>query len=153
ELETAEQRLNAILGNLGEAVTVQDRSGRLVFANHAAADLLGAASVDELLAADPRELIGRFDAYNDDGTPLRTDQLPGRHVLARGRHTPRSVRRDRGDRAQRSVEGRMGAPPPRPFQDSPLGARRRGRGPADRALARGPRGNPGNTRWPGRRAA
>ena len=92
ELETAEQRLNAILGNLGEAVTVQDRSGRLVFANHAAADLLGAASVDELLTADPRELIGRFDAYNEDGTPLRADQLPGRHVLAGEHAEPLVVR-------------------------------------------------------------
>ena len=48
ELLTVEQQLEAILANLGEAVTVQDRTGQLVYANQAAADLLGAESVAEL---------------------------------------------------------------------------------------------------------
>jgi PAS domain S-box-containing protein len=82
ELETVEQRLDAILANLAEAVTVQDRSGRLVFANQAAADLLGAAGVEELLTSDPNELIKRFETFNEDGSPLRSEQLPGRRVLA-----------------------------------------------------------------------
>ena len=35
---------------LAEAVTVQDATGRMVYANEAAARLLGCASADELLA-------------------------------------------------------------------------------------------------------
>jgi PAS domain S-box-containing protein len=81
ELVTVEQQLEAILENLGEAVTVQDRSGRLVFANQAAATLLGAESVDDLLATPPLELAERFISYNEDGSPLRLEQLPGRQVL------------------------------------------------------------------------
>ena len=38
------ERLEAVLVNLAEAITVTDRDGRMVFANQAAADLLGAAS-------------------------------------------------------------------------------------------------------------
>ena len=81
ELMTTEQQLRAVLANLAEAVTVQDRGGQLVFANQAAADLLGSASVEELLRTPPMELVERFDAFNPDGTPLRLEQLPGRKVL------------------------------------------------------------------------
>jgi GAF domain-containing protein len=82
ELVTVEQQLQAILENLGEAVTVQDRSGRLVFANSAAAGLLGAGSVEELLASDPRAIADRFTSTTEDGAPLDPALLPGRLVLA-----------------------------------------------------------------------
>jgi PAS domain S-box-containing protein len=81
ELVSVEQQLQAILENLAEAVTVQDRSGRLVFANRAAAELLGASSVEELLATPPTELIARFTTINEDGSPLDVRRLPGRMVL------------------------------------------------------------------------
>lgn len=100
ELDTVEKQLEAILANLGEAVTVQDRSGTLVFANQAAVDLLGAGSVQELLETPPQELAARFDSYNEDGSPLRFDQLPGRQVLE-GRGTEpllvRTINRESGD--------------------------------------------------------
>ncbi|HEX6714478.1 MAG TPA: SpoIIE family protein phosphatase [Thermoleophilaceae bacterium] len=92
ELFTVEQQLQAILENLGEAVTVQDRTGRLVFANSAAADLLGAASVAQLLATPPAELVQRFTTVNADGTPLDVARLPGRVVLAGGEAEPLVVR-------------------------------------------------------------
>jgi serine phosphatase RsbU (regulator of sigma subunit)/PAS domain-containing protein len=81
ELVTVEQQLQAILENLGEAVTVQDRTGRLVFANGAAAELLGAETVEELLAIPPVELVERFTTVNEDGSPLDIARLPGRLVL------------------------------------------------------------------------
>ena len=81
ELVTVEQQLQAILENLGEAVTVQDRSGRLVFANRAAAELLGAGSVEELLSTPPMELVERFTTVTEDGAPLDVTRLPGRLVL------------------------------------------------------------------------
>ena len=87
ELLTVEHQLQAILENLGEAVTVQDPSGRLVFANRAAATLLGAGSVEELLATPPHELLERFTTITEDGRPLEMDDLPGRAVLE-GREAP-----------------------------------------------------------------
>ena len=92
ELMTTEQQLRAVLGNLAEAVTVQDRGGQLVFANQAAADLLGAETVEELLSTPPIELVERFDAFNVDGTPMRLEQLPGRKVLAGQAAEPLLVR-------------------------------------------------------------
>ena len=92
ELTSVEQQLEAILQNLGEAVTVQDLSGRLVFANQAAADLLGCESVEELLATPVTELVERFATFNEDGTPFRLEQAPGRQVLAGERAEPLVVR-------------------------------------------------------------
>ena len=92
ELVTVEQQLEAILENLGEAVTVQDRSGRLVFANTAAAELLDAASVEELLATPPQDLVERFSTVNEDGSPLDVSRLPGRIVLEGGEPDPLVVR-------------------------------------------------------------
>src|SRR4051812_13178454 len=92
ELVTVEQQLEAILENLGEAVTVQDRSGRLVFANSAAAGLLGAASVEELLSSRPEDLVARFTSVKEDGSPLDVASLPGRAVLEGREAEPLVVR-------------------------------------------------------------
>ena len=48
-----EQRLEAILVNLAEAITVIDERGRMVFANQAAAELLGVGTPGELTRAAP----------------------------------------------------------------------------------------------------
>jgi serine phosphatase RsbU (regulator of sigma subunit)/PAS domain-containing protein len=92
ELVTVEQQLQAILENLGEAVTVQDRKGRLVFANPAAAGLLDAGSVDELLSTPPAEIVERFTTVNEDGGPIDVTKLPGRIVLEGGEAEPLVVR-------------------------------------------------------------
>jgi PAS domain S-box-containing protein len=82
ELLSVEQQLHASLANLAEAVTVQDRSGRLVFANRTAAELLGAESVEDLIATPPEELVRRFTSVNEDGSAIDPTKLPGRLVLA-----------------------------------------------------------------------
>jgi PAS domain S-box-containing protein len=92
ELVSVEQQLQAILENLAEAVTVQDQTGRLVFANRAAAGLLGAASVEELLATPPEDLVARFTTVNEDGSPLDVTKLPGRVVLEGREAQPLVVR-------------------------------------------------------------
>ncbi len=99
ELQRTRRRLELILGALAEAVTVNDADGRVVYANPAAADLLGASSVGELLAAEPGELAQRFVTTREDGSPLRMDDLPGRRVLAGRSAEPlllRSVERRTG---------------------------------------------------------
>ena len=66
ELRRTRRRLERILGALGEAVTVHDERGKLVYANAAAATLLGAASPEELLTAEPG------DSQRDSSSPART---------------------------------------------------------------------------------
>ena len=99
ELRRTRERFERILGALAEAVTVQDERGRVVYANEAAARLLGAESVDEVLAAEPGELAGRFIITREDGSAVTEADLPGQRLLA-GEENPslltRSVVRGTG---------------------------------------------------------
>jgi serine phosphatase RsbU (regulator of sigma subunit) len=63
-------------------VTVNDAEGRIVYANDAAVTLLHAGSVDELLAAAPGEIMGRFAVYDEDARPLELADLPAARAIA-----------------------------------------------------------------------
>ena len=89
ELETIEAQLTVALSTLAEAVTVQHTEGALIYANEAAARMLDFESPQELLATPVEEIVARFHSTNEDGSPLRMEDLPGRQVLA-GR-TPRPL--------------------------------------------------------------
>jgi PAS domain S-box-containing protein len=78
-----EQRFEATLTNLAEAVIVRDGTAQIVFANAAAARLLGLASVDELTAAAPGELMDLFDVFDEGGRRLQLADLPSA-IVARG---------------------------------------------------------------------
>ncbi len=82
ELETIEAQLTVALSTLAEAVTVQHSGGALIYANDAAARMLGYDSPQELLATPVEELVAKFDTTMPDGSPLRMEELPGRQVLA-----------------------------------------------------------------------
>ncbi|MEA2137276.1 MAG: hypothetical protein QOG56_426, partial [Solirubrobacteraceae bacterium] len=82
ELETIEAQLTVALSTLAEAVTVQRGAGALIYANEAAARMVGCASPQEMLATPVEDIIARFDTTLADGSPLRVDDLPGRQVLA-----------------------------------------------------------------------
>jgi len=99
ELRRTHRRLERILAALAEAVTVQDATGRMVYANDAAARLLGASSPEEVLHVSPEELTSRFTITKADGSPVTMDDLPGFRLLA-GRDAPplltRSVHKETG---------------------------------------------------------
>jgi PAS domain S-box-containing protein len=80
--EATGRRLDAILGSLAEAVTVNDQTGRVVYANDAAVRLLDLDSVDELLSAEPGEIAARYIVTDEDGRTVRPEDLPGRQVVA-----------------------------------------------------------------------
>ncbi len=82
ELETIEAQLTAALSTLAEAVTVQHQEGSLIYANEAAARMLGFETPQELLATPTEQIVARFETKNEDGSPLRLADLPGRQVLA-----------------------------------------------------------------------
>jgi len=99
-LSAAQQRLDGILGALVEAVTVHDGEGRVLYANEAAARLVGAGSVEELLAAAPGDILARFEMSHPDGTPVGLDDLPGRRVIRGERPEPlltRTIVRSTGE--------------------------------------------------------
>lgn len=80
---------DAVLAGVSDGVTVQDRDGRLVYANAAAARLCGFDTVPEMMSASPAEMFDRFVMLREDGSPFPLDELPGRRVL--GGHDPDSV--------------------------------------------------------------
>ncbi len=99
DLRSARTRLDGILGALAEAVTVNDDTGQTVYANQAAATLLGRATPEEVVAARPGELAARFTMAKEDGSPVDIEELPGRR-LVKGEPAPalltRSVDRETG---------------------------------------------------------
>jgi len=98
--DAARERLDITLGALAEAVTVHDERGKTIYANDAAVRLLGAASIDEVLAAKPGELAARFEMTREDGSTLAVHELPGRRAVAGEAAEPtltHSVNIDSGD--------------------------------------------------------
>jgi PAS domain S-box-containing protein len=81
-LRRSRDELDATLGNLADGVTVQDTTGSLVYANEAAAHMLGFGSPEELLAAPLSEVVERFDVFDEDSEPFALDDLPGRRALS-----------------------------------------------------------------------
>ena len=82
ELTTTRRRLDGILGSLAEAVTVHDANGRTIYANAAAATLLGSDEVDDVLATGTDELAARFEILREDGTPAAVEDFPGQRLMA-----------------------------------------------------------------------
>jgi PAS domain S-box-containing protein len=81
EVRGVEERLAAVLVNLAEAITVVDEHGQMVFANEAAAELLGTATPDELTSAPAGTVWPRFLVLDEDGRELDLDAMPGRRLF------------------------------------------------------------------------
>ena len=81
ELRQSTDELAIILNGISEGVTAQERSGRLVYANQAAAHLLGYTNEQELLKAPLAEVMSKFEMYAENGEPFDPHKLPGRLVL------------------------------------------------------------------------
>ncbi|WP_270041400.1 ATP-binding protein [Solirubrobacter ginsenosidimutans] len=99
DLRRTRHRFESILEAMAEAVTVQDASGRMVYANTTAARLVGCTTVDELLSTPAAVLAGRFDMFHADGRVVEFADLPALRLLA-GHDAPplltRSVHRASG---------------------------------------------------------
>ena len=87
ELTSSRAELEAIFRGVGDGITVQDRDGRLVYANDAAARLVGLDGGPALLAASVPEVLARFELLDEERQPLDVDRLPGRRALA-GEESP-----------------------------------------------------------------
>jgi PAS domain S-box-containing protein len=91
-LRSSRDQLQAILENVADGVTAQDRTGRLVFANRAAVRAVGLETAEEMMGAARGELVQRFEMLDEDGRPLPPDRLPGRRALRGERPEPTVIR-------------------------------------------------------------
>jgi len=92
EVHQVEQRLEAILVNVAEAITLTDAEGRMVFANQAAADLLGVSTPAELTSARPGTIMPRFLVLDEHGRELGLEHMPGRRLFTGEQPEPLLVR-------------------------------------------------------------
>jgi diguanylate cyclase (GGDEF)-like protein/PAS domain S-box-containing protein len=74
--------LDAIFNAIAEGITVQNKLGRVVFANDAAAQIMGYRDRNEIIDKDPGNLLADFEILNEQRQPYPLDALPGRRVLA-----------------------------------------------------------------------
>ena len=79
--EDEQRLLQAVFAGIDDGITLQDRTGKVIFANAAAARMIGFASPAALLGASPREIMDRFELLDEDGHPYPPDKLPARAVL------------------------------------------------------------------------
>jgi PAS domain S-box-containing protein len=80
-LRESSRRLDVVFQRVADGLTVQDPSGKLVFANDAAARMTGYASAEELLATPVGQILDRFELIDERGSPITADGLPGRLAL------------------------------------------------------------------------
>lgn len=73
--------LDVLFRHAREAITVQDATGKLIYANDLAARLIGFRTGEELLKVPVTELVGKFEMVDQHGDVLPADRLPGRRVL------------------------------------------------------------------------
>ena len=81
ELRASRDQLEAILDGVADGVTAQDATGKMVYANEAALELLGFPSVKAIQAVPIRYVLSRFEIFDEDGEPFPPDRLPGRQAL------------------------------------------------------------------------
>ncbi len=81
ELHTAKEQLEVILYNVDDGIMVQDVTGKIIYANLAAARVAGCASVEELLQAPLLAYLERLDITGEQGHPLSAALLPGRRAI------------------------------------------------------------------------
>ncbi len=75
---------SALLDGVDDGITVQDRSGRIVYANLEGARLIGFDTVQAFLAANLAKVLADFDILDESGQPVQLSQLPGRRVFETG---------------------------------------------------------------------
>ncbi len=92
DLESIERRMDTVMAILDEAIVIHGADGELVFANPAAARMMGFDTPDEALTSATGEIRDRFDIRDEDGRAVSATELVGRRVL-RGEETgPQTLR-------------------------------------------------------------
>ena len=89
-----ERQLPAIFATIADGVTVLDRSGTIIFANDAAARLMGRAEAADIIGQPSASVMGAFELLDAQGGPLDVDTLPTRRAFA-GDPSPEAVLRFR----------------------------------------------------------
>jgi PAS domain S-box-containing protein len=81
ELRIARQQLAIITRAGADGITIQDASGRIVYANDSAARMSGYPDARSFESATVEEVLARFDLLHEDGRHFSPEELPDRRIL------------------------------------------------------------------------
>ncbi len=90
QLRSARNQLEIIFQNVLDGITVQDKNGKLIFANDAAAKATGFQAAEEMLNTPSSKIFQRFLMLDRLGNPFPPEKLPGRRALKGEKH-PREI--------------------------------------------------------------
>lgn len=82
EAAQARDQLEVILQGVADGIVVYMDNNQIVYANEAAAQLIGFASASSLLAASTDTILANFTLSDEQGRPFAPSDLPHRRVLA-----------------------------------------------------------------------
>jgi signal transduction histidine kinase/ActR/RegA family two-component response regulator/PAS domain-containing protein len=74
-------KLEGVLAGVSHGITMQDSTGKLVYANDIAAQQVGFADAASMLSASTDQLAPRYQVMRPDGSIVPLERLPGRRVL------------------------------------------------------------------------
>jgi len=80
-LRLSRNQLSVILSGITDGITVLNTKGQFVYANDAAARILGYANTEELTNTPAGQVTAKFKIYDESGAPMAITQLPGRQAL------------------------------------------------------------------------
>jgi PAS domain S-box-containing protein len=90
-LRQSREQQAIILAGVADGITAQNQKGRLIYANDAAARLIGYPTPQALLDAPTAEVMRNFQLLDDAGQPVSSERLPGRLALRGEPPEPRMV--------------------------------------------------------------
>jgi hypothetical protein len=70
-----------VLDVLAEAVTIRDSADHIIYANRAALDDMGFATLAELQSRAPGEIMSDYDVLDEFGRPLSMDDMPSVRLM------------------------------------------------------------------------
>jgi PAS domain S-box-containing protein len=81
ELRQSRRQLEIILHGITDGITVQEPSGKLIYANDAAARVIGFKTPEELIATPVSQVLQKFQVLDEAGQAFPLERLPGRLAL------------------------------------------------------------------------
>ena len=82
ELRGSRDQLEAILRGVADGITAQDATGRIIYANDAAARIIGYPSARDLAEVSIQKVMESFELLDEQGRPFPIERLPGRRALS-----------------------------------------------------------------------
>ena len=80
-LRSSRNELEIVLQGVTDGIIAQDPTGRMVYANEAAAKILGYPSTQALIESSPAQVMRRFEILDEFGQPVLPEDLPVRKAL------------------------------------------------------------------------